>query len=298
MQQTKSIQIPSKNPRAAAQAWINWGVKKFQAHGVEAPQKTAVELLAHANCQPKAKVLSNLHEPLSLAASRRFQKLVLARCRRIPLQYLLGSEYFGGLTFKVGPGVLIPRPETELILEEARSRMQTLPRLIVDLGTGSGNLVLALAREYPQARLCGLERSSRALAWARANLGSQRLAGQVRLIQGANAQSLPRAWQGCCDLAVSNPPYIPSADLAGLQPEVRHEPRLALDGGPDGLRLIRRMLATAARLLRPGGLFACEIGVSQRLAVEKLFVNAGFSDLHCRQDWQGIPRVLSGLKRS
>ena len=279
------------------QEWINWSIGKFKVAGVEAPSQTAVELLAHAGRYSKARVLANLREFLRPEAGKRFRKLVQARCRRVPLQYLLGTENFGGLTLKVGKGVLIPRPETELILEEAKARAKAEPRLIADLGTGSGNLALALATHYPGARVWGLDRSSRALMWARKNLRAQRLGRRVRFVQGAGSAFLPRPVQGRFDLVVSNPPYIPSAVLDSLQPEVRFEPKLALDGGPDGLLAIRRMLAAAHRLLRSGGIFICEIGVFQKTAVWKLFTAAGFSDLNCRLDWQGIPRVISGLKR-
>jgi release factor glutamine methyltransferase len=280
-----------------SQEWINWSVRKFLAAGIEAPSQTALELLAHACHRPKAKVLAGLSEPLRLAVRKAFQALVLARCRRVPLQYLLGTEHFGGLIFKVGVGVLIPRPETELVLEEVQHRAKDELRLIADLGTGSGNLALALAARYPRARLWGIDRSSRALAWARKNLRDQRPGRRVRFVQGTGPSALPRSGHGHFDLVVSNPPYIPSATLGSLQPEVRREPKAALDGGPDGLREIRRMLATAHQLLRVRGLFVCEIGISQKPAVWKLFASVGFSGLNCRLDWQGIPRVISGEKR-
>ncbi|MEW6516718.1 MAG: peptide chain release factor N(5)-glutamine methyltransferase [candidate division FCPU426 bacterium] len=293
MQQAKSIQIPDSSSRHTLQAWLLWATHKLSSANVEAARQNAVELLAHAGKLSKAKVLAGLDELLPKATGKAFVSLISARSRRVPLQYLLGSEYFDGLTLKTGRGVLIPRPETELILEEAKRRLRNEPRLLLDVGTGSGNLALALAVRYPRARVWGLDRSGQALAWAVKNRRLLRLGARVRLCQGT---TMPQRWHGKMDLVVSNPPYIPSSEVSKLQPEVRFEPRLALDGGPDGLTVIRRLLPLVYRLLRPGGLFVCEIGISQKAAAWKLFAGAGFSELEARLDWQQIPRVLSGYK--
>jgi len=230
------------------------------------------------------------------AAASKYLRLVDRRRERVPLAYLTGEKEFWSLSFRVSPGVLIPRPETELLVEVGRDLMRTAPApLVVDVGTGSGAILLALAGELAAARLVGLDVSPDALLVARENL--RELGGRVELLAGDLLEPLPAGARP--ELIVSNPPYIASAAIAGLEPEVRDwEPALALDGGPDGLAVIRRLIPQAAARLAPSGWLALEIGHDQAAAVSELLRAAGLDELHLHQDLAGHDRVLAARRRS
>jgi release factor glutamine methyltransferase len=198
---------------------------------------------------------------------------------------------------KVTPDVLTPRPDTETILDQVLADVPENRRFtVLDLGVGSGAILLAILAERPFARGLGVDVSEEALAVARENAANLGLEARCALLRGDWARLLDDA---SFDLVVSNPPYIPSADIAALDPEVRdHEPRLALDGGPDGLGAYRELAPQILRVLRPGGRFAVEIGPDQREAVEALFRSAGAEDLTCRRDLSGRERVVAGTKKA
>ncbi len=300
MKQSKSIKKPdtiAKAGQTVAQLQ-RWGSAQLASAGSEAPLRTARDLLAMAMNKSPVWLASEAKTGVPARPAGKYLSLIAARARRFPFQYLLGSESFAGLNLLVGPGVLIPRPETELVLSETVRRLDKTesPGYIADLGTGSGNLALALARLYPQARVFAVDRSARALKWARRNCRQQGLS-RVRLLQGDAEKPIPRKLGGRFSLVVSNPPYITDADMKQLQPEVRFEPRQALCGGPDGLRFVRRMLQAAGKLLSPGGLFVCEIGFGQAVAVRALFHGHGFAAIQVCHDWQKTPRIVSGLRK-
>lgn len=267
--------------------------ERLRTAGVESARREAEELLAHALRRPRAQVLAERDLRVNPGQAARFAHLLARRTRRVPLQYLLGTEEFAGLRLRVGPGVLIPRPETELLVEEAvRLRPRADARLIADLGTGSGNLALALAVRYPAARIYGTDLSERALYWARLNRRRCRVSN-VRFLRGRGAAPIPGRLRGGFDMVVSNPPYISLKDRPTLQPEVRREPASALFGGTSGLEAIRFMAKAAGSLLRPGGIFICEIGIGQESETRRILVQAGLSHLHTLHDWQDIPRIIS-----
>lgn len=210
-----------------------------------------------------------------------------------PLQYLLGRCPWRDFTLTVAPGVLIPRPETELLADVAISLINEAPAepgLWADLGTGSGCLALALAKALPQWRGLAVDQDPTALAVAAQNL--EPVAGQVRLLAGSWWQPL-RPWWGRLTMVVSNPPYIPTSTLAQLDPLVRcHEPHLALDGGPDGLQAFRAQLAGVSALA-PGGWLVVEHGQGQAPALETLFAAAGLRAIQRHQDLEGNDRFLA-----
>jgi release factor glutamine methyltransferase len=216
----------------------------------------------------------------------------------VPLQYLVGRCPWRDLELPVGPGVLIPRQETELLVDLA---LALLPSdrpdpCWADLGTGSGCLAIALARSLPSSRGFALEASAEALAQAGANLDRWHLRQRVTLLAGDWWQGLEPQW-GRLDLVVANPPYIPSATLAGLDPVVRdHEPRLALDGGPDGLTSIRVLVAGARRALAPGGLLLLEHHHDQSEAVGRLLLAAGLERPGVHGDLEGRERFASAWR--
>jgi release factor glutamine methyltransferase len=232
----------------------------------------------------------NFDKPLSAAELAHFRGMVARRARREPLQYILGTQEFMGLDFEVAPGVLIPRHDTEVLVEEAVRRGGNA-RKVLDIGVGSGCIAVALARLLPDAQVFGVEQSPEALAVARRNAEKNGVA--VTLREGSLFEPFPGER---FDLIVSNPPYIPTADLAGLQPEVRDfEPTGALDGGPDGLDFYRRIIPAAPDYLNPGGWLLFEVGIGQAEQVLGLFGETGrFGELFTAKDPGGIERVVGG----
>jgi release factor glutamine methyltransferase len=207
--------------------------------------------------------------------------------------YLVGKKEFWGLEFAVDARVLVPRPDTETLIEEARERLAGVeaPR-VADVGTGSGAIALTLAKLFPAAVVFAVDISPAALEVARGN--AERLGLAVTFVEGD--LGAPLAEQAPFSLLVANLPYIPSGDLAALPAEVRVEPSLALDGGPDGLALVRRLVAEAPALLGPGGVLALEIGAGQAPATAEILRAAGFTDVQTRRDLGGIERVVSGVR--
>jgi release factor glutamine methyltransferase len=216
-----------------------------------------------------------------------YQTLIHHRAANYPLPYLTGHAEFYGLDFEVTPEVLIPRPETETLVDLALARR---PAAIVDVGTGSGCVAVALAVHLPEATVCAIDISPAALAVAQRNVERHGVADRVRLMVGDVLSPRPSR----ADLIVSNPPYIPTGDCAALQASVRdHEPSLALDGGPDGLSVIEPLMAQAPAVLRPGGVLLIEIGFDQGETVSRL-ARTYFPQAQVRiyHDLAGRDRVL------
>jgi release factor glutamine methyltransferase len=219
-----------------------------------------------------------------------FEALVRRRLAREPVAYIIGAKEFWSLEFEVEPGILIPRPETETIVEQVLDRFpgSSTPLKILDLGTGSGCLLVALLKEYPNARGLGIDGSDQALIVAGRNIARHDLTARAEIRRGNWLNDLV---DGPWDVIVSNPPYIPSGDIAGLEPEVRDfEPLGALDGGPDGLDAVR-VLAAGFRRLGSGTAFV-EIGVGQAESAQSLMAAEGLSVHHVAPDLAGIPRVV------
>lgn len=231
--------------------------------------------------------------PLGIASAH-IAGMAARRAAREPLSRILGRKLFLGLDLAIGPPVLDPRPETELLVEAVQKRLAETGRTshalqIVDLGTGSGAILVALLARLPAARGIGVDISEDALTLARANAGGHAVFPRASFVAG----DLFAPLAGQFDAIVSNPPYIPSGDLAGLMPEVRlHDPRLALDGGADGLGFYRRIAAGARARLKPEGLLALEIGIGQGESVPALIREAGFDRIIVLDDPAGIPRVV------
>ena len=235
----------------AATAWL-------KGSGVDEARLTAELLLARAMGLNRAGVLARLGDPLPGEARAELDELMGRRARGEPLAYILGEREFYGLPLLVGPAVLIPRPETELLVEEVLgyARAGNRAERIVDVGTGSGAIAIALAMNLPGARVLAIDRSREALAVAARNVDRHQVGDRVELLLG----DLLAGLEGQHDVVVANPPYVPSETIATLDRSVRDwEPRLALDGGPDGLDPHRRLLSQLAGRLRPGGLFLVEI---------------------------------------
>ncbi len=253
---------------------------------IENPRGEARLLLAHVLDVARDQTLGGaLH--LTPPQQAEFAAAVTRRAGHEPFAYIAGRKEFWSLDLQVGPGVLVPRPDTETLIEEALRLLpdRDAPLRIADLGTGSGALLLAALREYPNASGVGFESSPQAYRWAQTNAATHTPdRAQIRLENWDAAE-------GPFDLVFSNPPYIPAGDIAALAPDVaQFEPHAALDGGPDGLEAYRALANLLPRLLAPGGLAILEIGAGQ--ALEPVFGACGLVWRHIAPDLAGIPRAL------
>jgi release factor glutamine methyltransferase len=260
------------------------------AAGVPSPRTDAELLAAHVlGVSRGALVLVDRWDPVARA---RFERLVARRAGRVPLQHLTGAVGFGRLTLAVGPGVFVPRPETELLAQWAVS---TGAETVVDLGSGTG--ALALANELPGARVYAVERASAALAWLRRNAADRAAAGDrpIEVVAGdATDPAVLAGLDGTVDLVVSNPPYVPAG--VPVPPEVAdHDPPEAVFAGPDGLAVIRPLVTRAAALLRPGGWLGIEHDESHASAVVALLRDR-FTRIADQRDLAGRPRYVTGAR--
>ena len=240
-----------------------------------------------------AELIARAGDALSPTVGRAFHRLVGERATRRPLQHVLGRVEFFGLSLAVGPGALIPRPDTESLVEAALARFSAIggaPR-IADVGCGSGAIALALASRLSAARIVALDNSRAALAVAAENLRQCKLGHRVRLVAGDLLRSVGTA---TLDGVVANLPYVPDAEIEALEPEVRdHDPWSALAGGPDGLDPLRRLMPMAVRAVHPGGAVLVEIGARQEAAASEILESAGLGPVESTPDLNGIPRVLA-----
>ena len=267
----------------------------LKAAGIENASREADWLLASALDAPSHVLILEGERPVSALQAEQAWSLFRRRAAREPMQYLLGTQEFRGLEMAVTPDVLIPRTETELLVEEAlRAVADRDEPVIADVGTGSGCIAVALARAQRDATVYALDISAPALAVARWNATRYGARDRIRFIQADLLEAFCNAAAGVFDVIVSNPPYIPLQDVEGLQPEVaRHEPRVALAAGQDGLAFHRRLLREAPPLLKPGGHLIMELGYGQSETVTHLTRQSGaFDSVECRNDAAGIERVL------
>jgi release factor glutamine methyltransferase len=261
----------------------------FQKSGVESPRLNIEHLLAHVLKKKRMDIYMEFDRALTEAELAPLRELVRRRAQREPLQHLLGTVEFLGLTLKTDARALIPRPETEQLCEMlAADDCAWKGGRIADVGTGSGCIALALAHALPDARVTGLDASDDALALARENADRCGLTARVIFAKS----DLLSAAVAPFDLIVANLPYIPTGELAALQPEVQRDPRAALDGGADGLDLIRRLLPQAAAKLRSGGTLALEVGLDQTVILSSEIPAHGFRDARILKDLQGRERFI------
>jgi release factor glutamine methyltransferase len=266
-------------------------------HGVANPAVEAKVLLLLATGLSEAEFLGSPLRGISARKERAFDRLVERRLSDVPLAYITGRKEFWSLPFKVGPGVLIPRPETELVVEKALELARTGRETIVDIGTGSGNIAVALARELPEARIIATDISARALRAARFNAEINQVE-RIAFVRGnlyAPLKGLDLAYK--CDCIVSNPPYVAAAEWEALASEVRdHEPKRALWAGKTGFEFIRRLVRGATDYLRPGGHLLVEIGDGQAEGALALFDDR-WTGAEVFDDLRGIPRVVKAVRR-
>jgi release factor glutamine methyltransferase len=324
---------PSAPARWTVKDVLLWTTSRFEERRIDTPRLDAEILVAHALGLPRIQLYVQFDRPLLPEELGAIRELVKRRQAGESVAYVIGKKEFWGLDFAVDARVLVPRADTETLVSEALDRIGRAPRVrarraadseateppaegladeasdaaapdaapkeapkaaprIADVGTGSGAIAVTLAKERPDALVFAVDLSPDALAVARAN--AERHGAAVTFLEGD--LEVPLIPHAPFDLIVANLPYIPAGDIAGLAPEVRAEPRRALDGGPDGLALVRRLVAAAPALLAPGGAIALEIGIGQAQDTAQLCTAAGLTDVRVRRDLGAVERVVSAVR--
>lgn len=270
--------------------------QQLVAAGVPDPQIDAQWLLAHClNCR-RIDLQLNATQPVAASVRKTFDGFMARRIRREPLQYILATQDFFGRTFRVTPDVLIPRPETETLIDTMLALFpdRNRPLQILDIGTGSGAIAITLAHEFPQAEIVAIDQSVEALRVAKHNGEQHAVHDRLHLYA---ADLFPAHRDQTFDCIVSNPPYIRAADWSTLQPEIRdYEPQMALVAGDDGLAIIARIIQDAPAWLKPLGWLICEIGMGQVDAVTALLHAEPYDAVTTHNDLQHIPRVITAQR--
>jgi release factor glutamine methyltransferase len=325
-----AVAVPQKDSQTPAwtvMSVLRWTTGRFEERRLATPRLDAEVLIAAALGLPRLQLYVQFDRPLAPAELTKIREAVQRRQAGESVAYIVGKKEFFGLDFAVDARVLVPRPDTETLVDEAVGRLRpprpeaaddvatepvetptetpavaaevapveaapSPPHKIADVGTGSGAIIVTLGKQFADASLYAVDVSEDALAVARANAAQHGVS--VTFLQGD--LGAPLAPFAPFQLITANLPYIPAGDLAGLAPEVRAEPRLALDGGPDGLALVRRLVQQAPALLAPGGALVLEIGAGQADATAALCRAAGFVDVRTRRDLGAVDRVVSGVK--
>lgn len=290
---------------ASAELWtvgrvVRWITGFFESKGIDTPRLDAELLAGHALGLSRVQIYTDFHRPLNPPELAAIRALVQRRGRREPVAYILGQRGFYELELAVDSRVLIPRPETERLVELAIERIaarfdEAAQVTVVDVGTGSGAIALSIKQAHPATTVIAIDTSAEALEVARANARANEIEG-VEFVLG---DGLAAAGDIAPDLVVSNPPYIPTADVANLTPDVvRYEPHLALDGGPDGLRVIEPLVASAGERLPSGGRLLMEIGADQGPRISALFDRAGhWAAVELHRDYGGHDRIVEARRR-
>ena len=275
---------------------LKWTADYFSKHDIDSPRSTAEILLAHTLAVKRIDLYLRYDQPLNAGELKTFKKLIKRRIAREPVAYIVGKKEFWGLDFKVESGTLIPRPETECLVERAleviKGNTRKKPWRILELGTGSGAVVTALAKERPDERYFASDRSCATLRLACGNAAANGLTGVIHFFVGDWFEAI-RPAASRLDMVVSNPPYIKAATVEKLQPEIcRYEPPAALDGGDDGLVCIHRIIKEAADYIVPGGCLIIETGHDQHRAVETMVSQyPGYKCVDFFKDYSGYDRI-------
>lgn len=283
---------------AHGEAWtirrvLAFAAPHFEKHRVDSPRLTAEVLLAHVLQCDRVRLYIDLDRPLTRAELSAYRSLLERRVAGEPTQYLTGHKEFFNRRFRVDPRVLIPRPETELLVELALEKLPTdVPTQVLDVCTGSGCIAITVACERPQSSVWAVDVSEDACAVARENAGALGVEGRVQVCCGDLLSPLPP--DARFDAVISNPPYVPRGQIPRLSREVQREPRAALDGGDEGLDFYRRLIPEVRQFLKPGGLLALEIGEDQGAEVLKLLGAHGYDGASIQKDYARHDRIALG----
>lgn len=282
---------------------VQWATTYFDTHDIDSPRATAEILLSHVLNTRRIDLYLRYDQPLTPDELERFKVLIKRRMNREPVAYILGCKEFWSMGLHITRDVLIPRPETECLVEKSLGMLAVdanmKSKLILELGTGCGAVILALASENPRHSYWATDISINAIRIARQNAMQNDLNGKIHFIAGDWFAPLGSK-TGVFDLIVSNPPYIKSGDLAQLQPEIHaYEPLLALDGAADGLHCLRHIIQSAYRFLKPGGALILEIGHDQKASLKQMIAECGeYEGVSFYQDYSGYDRILQMNKKA
>lgn len=281
----------------SASSLLKRGIDKLKVRDVDNARRDAEIMLAHV-LEIEPSYIPLYRDDITSEKVSLFDAMVERRLTREPVAYITGQQSFWSLDLTVAKGVLIPRPDTETLVELGLNALQGVERpQILDIGTGTGCVLLSLLSELSTANGVGVDISNQAIDTATINAARAEVSDRTSFIQGDMFQPVLQHGWVPFDLIVSNPPYIPTHDIKGLMPDVRdHEPSLALDGGVDGLDFYRRLANDSAICMKEGATIAVEVGFDQAGAVVALFDDAGFKDILIKQDLNGIDRVVSAKK--
>jgi release factor glutamine methyltransferase len=273
---------------------LNWTATYFAGKGAKTPRLDAEILLAHCLDVDRLYLYLNLDRPLLPDERSRFRELVKRRGLREPVALITGKKEFWSISLQIKPGILIPRPETEILVEVVIQEIKENPSpKVLEIGTGSGAVAIALAKDNPRVEVVATDTDSNVLLVAQANAKEAKSENAVRFIATDLFDGIRRG--GYFDVICSNPPYVPTNVIPTLDPDVRNfEPMRALDGGPDGLDVIRRLAANAQNFLNRPGALVLEFGDGQEEAVGRILVSAGFEGIRAFRDLSGKPRVIQG----
>lgn len=284
---------------------LTWATENSTKSKFPTPQLDAEVLLAHVLKIERVQLHLQPDKTISEDDLINFKKLIGRRLKGEPVSYIRGFKEFWSLPFKVGSGVMIPRPDTEVLIESVTRRLSLAcpersrrvsrknKMTILDIGTGAGNLAIAIAKEFPNAEITATDISDEALKYAKQNAKLNNVDSQINFIKIDFLTSDERRATSDYDVVVSNPPYIPTDVIKTLDPGIRdYEPLTALDGGPDGLDFYRKIGESLPHLLKPNGLVAVEIGEDQACQVKEIFKKSEVSDLKVIKDYSGLDRVI------
>jgi release factor glutamine methyltransferase len=277
---------------------LRWTTQYFQDAGIESARLDAECLLAFALETSRLELYVQFEKPVMEGERARFRELVKRRAgERVPVAQLTGQKEFWSLPFQVSPDVLVPRPETEVLVQAALDRLPDPEGeyRVLDVGTGSGAIAIAIASERPKTQLVATDISSSALQIATTNAEQLQVAERVQLRQGDLFEAVAGER---FDLVVSNPPYVAGASRGDLPPELAHEPEEALFGGEDGFDVLRPLVAGFAEVLEPEGWAAVETGADQTERVAQWFRDAGFCEVEILRDLARLPRGVSGRRKA
>lgn len=283
---------------------LRWATDFLAGYNISSPSLDAQILLSYILGVNRLDLYLNFRQIITEDELRRYEKLIKARVKKIPVAYLTGEKEFMGISFLVNEDVLIPRPETEILTEVALNKIRERTNLkeekciIIDLGTGSGNIAVSLAKFIENAYIYAVDVSREALSIAEKNIHRQEVAGKINFIQGDLFKALNKFnLKDKVDVVISNPPYIKTGILGDLQPEIGFEPRIALDGGKDGLDFYERIISGAYLYLKENGYLALEIADDQALAIKEMINKfGGFFDVEVIKDYAGFDRVIIAKK--
>lgn len=270
---------------------VNFGTKYLKAH-VSEPRLEAEGLLSFTLEVSKEYLLINRDKEITDDSFNKYMEFLDLRKSGMPYQYIVGKKHFMGLIFNVSPSVLIPRNDTEILVEEVLKRLKS-GDTVLDIGTGSGAIAVSIAK-YKDVKVYAVDISDEALEVAKENACENGVSDKVIFIKSDLFSSIPKDIK--FDLIVSNPPYIRSNEINELQEEVKREPKIALDGGEDGLTFYRRIVKDSINYIKFGGIIAFEVGFNQAWDVKDILIDSGYSDIEVVKDLQGIDRVVLGKR--